>query len=80
MMNELVTTQRPGSVAVALFLSTKVQSQHLEKLALVYVRQSSQRQVENNVESTDLQYRLSDRVEAYGWPKSRIEIIDNDLD
>ena len=39
-MNELVTTQRPGSVAVALFLSTKVQSQHLEKLALVYVRQS----------------------------------------
>ncbi|MGC2203170.1 MAG: hypothetical protein WA633_23900, partial [Stellaceae bacterium] len=30
-------------------------------------------------ESTELQYRLVDRAAAFGWPKERIEVIDDDL-
>ena len=78
-MNELARPPRPASLAKVLLPSTKVSQQHLNKLALVYVRQSSQKQVEQNIESTQLQYRLADRAEAYGWPQSRIDIIDDDL-
>ena len=78
-MNELVSSQRPRSASQAFMLSAKVQPKHLEKLALVYIRQSSQKQVEHNIESTQLQYRLADRAEAFGWPRSRVEIIDCDL-
>jgi DNA invertase Pin-like site-specific DNA recombinase len=52
---------------------------HLERLAIVYVRQSSTKQVEENVESTQLQYRLVDRAAALGWPRERIDVIDEDL-
>jgi len=68
-----VPTCRPLSV------STKVHVEHLERLAIVYVRQSSARQVQENVESTQLQYRLVDRAEALGWPRERIQVIDDDL-
>lgn len=60
-------------------LSTKILTQHLERLAIVYVRQSSTRQVEENIESTQLQYQLVDRAVALGWPRSRVEVIDDDL-
>jgi DNA invertase Pin-like site-specific DNA recombinase len=63
----------------ASFLSNKVLNPHLERLAIVYVRQSSTKQVEENVESTQLQYKLVDRVAALGWPQERIEVIDDDL-
>jgi DNA invertase Pin-like site-specific DNA recombinase len=79
MMNELVSNPQTGPIAHSLLLSSKIQPKHLEKLALIYVRQSSQKQVEQNIESTQLQYRLAGRAEAYGWQKSRVEIIDCDL-
>src|SRR6056297_546409 len=60
-------------------LSNKVNAQHLAKLALVYVRQSSPKQVRENVESTRLQYDLANRAKLYGWPQDRIDIIDDDL-
>lgn len=60
-------------------LSTKIVSQHLERLAIVYVRQSSTRQVEENIESTQLQYQLVDRAVALGWPRERVIVIDDDL-
>ena len=60
-------------------LSSKVQSQHLERLAIVYIRQSSTRQVEENIESTQLQYQLVDRAIAMGWPQVRVMVIDDDL-
>lgn len=60
-------------------LSNKIFSQHLERLAIVYVRQSSTKQVEENVESTQMQYGLVDRAAALGWPRQRIEVIDDDL-
>jgi len=60
-------------------LSTKIQAQHLERLAIVYVRQSSSRQVEENIESTQLQYQLADRAVILGWPQERVDVIDDDL-
>ncbi len=60
-------------------LSTKITALHLAKLAYVYVRQSSLGQVLRHRESTDLQYQLVERAERLGWPRERIEIIDEDL-
>jgi DNA invertase Pin-like site-specific DNA recombinase len=59
--------------------SQKIATRHLAKLAIIYVRQSSTRQVRENVESTQLQYNLVDRARAYGWPADRTEVIDEDL-
>jgi DNA invertase Pin-like site-specific DNA recombinase len=52
---------------------------HRAKVAYVYVRQSSLMQVTRHAESTDLQYSLVERAMALGWPRERIEIIDEDL-
>jgi DNA invertase Pin-like site-specific DNA recombinase len=60
-------------------IRSKIDTQHLARLAVVYVRQSSARQVRENVESTQLQYDLARLAESYGWPDSCIEIIDDDL-
>lgn len=59
--------------------SVKVLARHLERLAIVYVRQSSMRQVAENIESTQLQYRLQERAVALGWPAARVLVIDDDL-
>ena len=45
----------------------KVQPWHLDRLAVVYVRQSSVQQVLENRESTERQYALADRAVACGW-------------
>ena len=60
-------------------LSTKIQPHHWERLAIVYIRQSSLQQVTNNKESTQLQYGLKQRAEQLGWSSQRILIIDEDL-
>ena len=49
------------------------------KLAYIYVRQSTAGQVRQHQESTELQYRLVDRAICFGWPKERVEVIDDDL-
>ena len=59
--------------------SGKVSARHLERLAVVYVRQSSLRQVRENRESTDRQYALRDHALSLGWPAERIVTIDADL-
>ncbi len=75
-----VATIEPHSVRpVAPLLSSKIDAQHLAKLAVIYVRQSSARQVRENIESTRLQYDLAKRAELYGWPSDRIDVIDEDL-
>ena len=56
-----------------------IQPGHLERLALVYVRQSTPGQVLKNQESTRLQYGLRERAEQVGWPRDRIRTIDEDL-
>src|SRR4051794_14116296 len=57
----------------------KIQARHCDRHAVVYVRQSTLRQVEQNRESTRLQYGLADRACRLGWPREQIVIIDEDL-
>jgi DNA invertase Pin-like site-specific DNA recombinase len=52
---------------------------HRAKLAYIYIRQSSAGQVLHHQESTQLQYRLVDRAADLGWPRERIEVVDDDL-
>src|SRR5437588_852549 len=49
------------------------------KIAYVSIRQSSLMQVTRHAESTDLQYSLVERAIALGWPRERVELIDEDL-
>jgi DNA invertase Pin-like site-specific DNA recombinase len=58
---------------------SKVTTEHQAKLAYVYLRQSSPGQVLHNTESTARQYALVDRAVALGWPKDRVQVIDEDL-
>jgi len=59
--------------------ATKIQRAHVERLAIVYVRQSSLAQVYGHTESTARQYALADEATRLGWAASRIVIIDADL-
>ena len=56
----------------------KVRSEHQERFAFVYVRQSSARQVRNNLESQRLQYGFADQAVALGWTRERIIVVDED--
>lgn len=58
--------------------SLKVQPHHLERGAYLYIRQSSMRQVFENVESTKRQYALRSRAVALGWRDDQIVVIDSD--
>ncbi|MGH3682544.1 MAG: recombinase family protein, partial [Natronosporangium sp.] len=58
---------------------TKITGSHLERVALVYVRQSTLTQVRDHTESTARQYALVDEAVALGWPRARVEVIDADL-
>lgn len=58
--------------------SDKILDAHLDRLALVYVRQSTQHQVLEHRESTARQYALTERAEEFGWSPDRIEVIDDD--
>jgi len=57
----------------------KIRGWHRDRLAAVYVRQSSRQQVADHGESTRLQYGLTGRAAALGWPASRVLVIDEDL-
>ena len=57
----------------------KVQPWHHDRLAAVYVRQSTAAQVHDHQESTRLQYGLVERAAALGWAPSRVLVIDEDL-
>jgi DNA invertase Pin-like site-specific DNA recombinase len=52
---------------------------HLTRLAVVYIRQSTEKQIRENTGSTEFQRSLADVARSYGWPDSQIEIIDEDL-
>ena len=57
----------------------KVQPWHRDRLAAVYVRQSTTAQVHDHQESTRLQYGLAERAVTLGWAPSRVLVIDEDL-
>ena len=57
----------------------KIRPEHLDRAAVVYVRQSSRQQVLEHSESTRLQYALAERAVALGWARSQVVVIDDDL-
>ena len=60
-------------------ISPKIEPHHLRLRAVVYVRQSTPRQVLANQESTRRQYQLAERARQMGWPAPQVEVIDEDL-
>jgi DNA invertase Pin-like site-specific DNA recombinase len=64
---------------VGQWYAEKILPRHLERLAVVYVRQSTMQQVLDHQESTRLQYGLVQRAVAWGWPEARVLVIDDDL-
>jgi len=59
--------------------SELVKPLHIERLAIIYIRQSSPHQVSSNRESLKLQYALKQRAVELGWDERNINIIDCDL-
>src|SRR5712664_2544288 len=59
--------------------SELITPQHLQKKAVIYVRQSTLTQVILNQESLRLQYALEQRAQSLGWRSEDIEVIDADL-
>jgi len=57
----------------------EIQDHHLARRAVVYIRQSSPEQVRANTGSAAVQRDLVDKVSAWGWPTSMIDISDGDL-
>ena len=60
-------------------VNSKAQARHLKRNAYLYVRQSTLRQVFENVESTHRQYDLRGRAIALGWRADQVVVIDADL-
>jgi DNA invertase Pin-like site-specific DNA recombinase len=56
----------------------KVQDIHLDRLAVVYVRQSTLQQVQHHQESGRLQYALKERAIQLGWTPRQVLVIDED--
>lgn len=56
----------------------KIRPRHRDRLAVVYIRQSTPQQVVSNRESTDLQYQLRQRAVTLGWADGRVLVIDDD--
>jgi DNA invertase Pin-like site-specific DNA recombinase len=59
--------------------SELVKPTHLERRAVVYIRQSTPHQVVSNQESLRLQYALRERARELGWHAADIDVIDSDL-
>jgi len=57
----------------------KIHPEHQERQAYIYIRQSTPRQVEQHLESQDLQYQMAQRAQTLGWAEAQIVIIDDDL-
>lgn len=60
-------------------INGKIQGHHHDRLAIVYIRQSTLQQVERHGESTKLQYALVDKAYNLGWSAERVLVIDDDL-
>jgi DNA invertase Pin-like site-specific DNA recombinase len=58
-------------------MSDKIQPHHLNRKAILYIRQSSAYQVSHNIESQKLQYGMAARVRQLGWQD--VAVVDDDL-
>ena len=75
--SEQATTNSMPST-LGLRSSSKIHNIHLDRVALVYIRQSTPQQVLENRESRERQYALAQFAERLGWPPDRVIIIDDD--
>ena len=78
-MNATTVLSKSGLTALDDVRTEKLHAWHRERLAVVYVRQSTAQQVLDHQESTRLQYGLVSRAQALGWAADRILVIDEDL-
>jgi DNA invertase Pin-like site-specific DNA recombinase len=69
---------RPAAATFGLGSTSKIGDLHLNRLAIVYVRQSTPQQVLENRESRERQYALAQFAERLGWPAERVVVIDED--
>jgi len=58
---------------------SKIKPSHLNRNAYIYIRQSTERQVRNNIESKQRQYELVQLAQQYNWSNESIIVIDDDL-
>jgi hypothetical protein len=78
-LTEPVTAARPeAGLDPSSDLPTKIRSHHQDRLAVVYVRQSTAQQVLEHRESAARQYNLRRRAVEWGWPAERVLVIDED--
>jgi DNA invertase Pin-like site-specific DNA recombinase len=56
-----------------------IQSHHLHRKAVIYIRQSTGHQVLTNTESHQLQHAMRDHAHRLGWPDERVEVVEADL-
>jgi DNA invertase Pin-like site-specific DNA recombinase len=63
---------------VSATISPKILPCHFERLAVVYVRQSTPHQVLQHRESRERQYALADHAVSLGWHRDRVLVIDDD--
>src|SRR3954468_24455022 len=80
---DLKAEGRPDGVtaspaAFELRSASKIRDMHLDRLAMVYVRQSSPQQVLENRESRERQYALAQFAQRLGWPAERVVVVDED--
>lgn len=73
------SAESPGNATpLGLRATSKIRDVHLDRLAIVYVRQSSPQQVMENRESRERQYALADFARRLGWAPERVVVIDED--
>jgi len=68
----------PAAEVCGWSIPAKIQPHHQDRLAVVYVRQSTPQQVLEHCESAALQYNLRHRAIEWGWPDERVLVIDED--
>jgi len=78
-MSVVVGSRCPENGRLGWLAADKIHGRHRERLAVVYVRQSTVQQVERHQESTRLQYGLVERAMDLGWARAGVEVIDDDL-
>jgi DNA invertase Pin-like site-specific DNA recombinase len=78
-LSSAVVEEGPVPPALPSLRSDKITARHLERLAMVYIRQSTPQQLIRHQESKEVQYQLRFRAEQLGWPRERVEVIDDDL-
>ena len=76
--SQAVLQKEDPAILPVLRPSPKIKDRHWQRLAIVYIRQSSPHQVLENRESRERQYALATLAQQFGWPEDRVIVIDED--